>query len=114
MYLFEISDNPKLAKMIAAIDQLKTGLDTGEISTNWSIDALLTYFRKFDLILSPEDLYDMIKQKPLKNVISNIQGDEVIFRGIPDANQDIEAPPPESGKKTVNKMAKHAMKKKKK
>ena len=113
MYLLEITENPKLSKAIVAIDKLRDALDSKEITANWTLDTLLKYFEKFDLILSPEDLYDMIKTKPLKDVISNIQGDEVIFKGLPQKEKHKDAPPPEETKKTIKKMAKHAMKKKK-
>jgi len=110
MYLHEISDNPKLVKLIAAIDQLRDGLDTGQITSNWSLDALLTYFRKFDIILSPDDLYSMIENKPLNTVIDNIQGPEVIFKGLPQNKKPMDLPKSEKNADVVAKMAKKALK----
>ena len=110
MRLFEFVDDPKLIKMIAATDQLRTHLENGDIKENWTLDKLLTYFRKFDLVLSPDDIYDMLQTKPLKNVVSNVQGDEVVFKGLEPKKPAAEAPPPEQSKEIVSKMAQHAMK----
>jgi hypothetical protein len=107
--LFEFSDNPRLVKTIAAADQLKSALESGEITNNWDLDTLLQYFRKFDLVLSPDDLYSMIQTKPLKSVIRNIEGSEVVFRGLPQEKKEPESPPPEQSKEIVNKMAQKAM-----
>ena len=109
MRLFELANDPKLTRLIAATDQLKTYLDQGKIIKNWTLDQLLTYFRKFDLILSSDDIYGMIQQKPLKNVISNVEGDQVIFKGLEPQQPAAEAPPPEQSKEVVAKMAQHAM-----
>lgn len=109
MRLYEFVDDPRLIKLIAATDQLRTMLQQGEIKENWTLDQLLNYFRKFDLVLSPNDIYDMLQVKPLKNVISNVQGKEVIFKGL-EPKEPIEAPPPEQSKEVVAKMAKKAMK----
>jgi hypothetical protein len=47
----------------------------------------------------------MIKKMPLKNLISNIQGDKIIFKGFGKP----EAPPDEESKKIVAGMAKQAV-----
>lgn len=112
MFLSELTDNTRLVKIIAASDQLKDALEQGDITSNWDLDTLLSYFRKFDLILSPDDLYSMIQTKPLKNVISNIEGSEVIFKGLPQQEKTTPAAAPEKSQDTVSKMAKQAMKKK--
>lgn len=104
-------DNPRLNKMIAATDQLSHALNTGLIKTNWTLDLLSEYFRKFDIILSPQDFYDMIQTKPLNNIIQNIEGNEVIFKGIPQKKKPVESPPPEQSKEIVAKMAKKAQSK---
>jgi hypothetical protein len=107
--LIEFSDNPRLVKTVAAADQLKSALESGEITNNWDVDTLLQYFRKFDLVLSPDDLYAMIQTKPLKNIIRNIEGSEVVFKGLPQDKKQPESPPPEQSKEVVSKMAQKAM-----
>ena len=51
----------------------------------------------------------MMQSKPLKNVVSNIEGDMVIFKGLEPATPSTETPPPEQSKEVVAKMAKSAM-----
>lgn len=111
MYLYELENDPKLIKLIAATDQLRMALEKNEITQNWSLDKLMTYFRKFNIVLSPNDLYSMVQTKPLKNVVSNIEGDQVIFKGLEPATPSVESPPPEQSKEVVAKMAQSAMKK---
>jgi hypothetical protein len=48
----------------------------------------------------------MIKQLPLKNLISNIQGDKIVFKGFGTP----EAPPADDSKKIVAGMAQNAAK----
>ena len=66
----------------------------------------LQYLKKFDIIIDKTDLYDMIKQLPLKNLISNIQGDKIVFKGFGTP----EAPPADDSKKIVAGMAQNAAK----
>lgn len=109
MYLFELDDQERLIKILAASDQLKSDLESGKITSNWDIDTLLKYFREREIILSKDDLYNMIQRKPLKNVIANIQGPEVVFKGLPQQPAVQDPPPPEQSKDVVAKMAQHAM-----
>jgi hypothetical protein len=71
-------------------------------------DQLLDYFQDYDIILDVTDLYNMIQVPPLKQVIANIKGDEVIFKGQPDGSDNPEQKTEQE--KTVAKMAKKAMK----
>ena len=111
MYLFEFDETePLVDKIVAATGQLKNDLDKGKVQ-NWTVDQLLDYYQKYDVILDPTDLYQMIQKHPLKSVISNIQGDQVVFKGQQQAaNVDM---PPTDDKKVVKQMAKKALKKKK-
>ena len=107
MRLFELTDiDPQTAKLIAVTDQLRVGLDKNP-DLQWSTDDLLQYFQKYDITLDITDFYDMIKKPPLNNVISNIQGDKVIFKG-----QDTSTPATSTdktdSKKIVKQMAKSA------
>lgn len=113
MRLFELVTDPQLVRLIAATDQLKMALDKGEITQNISVQDLQDFFKQVSggqLILSRDDLYGMIQKKPLNSIISNIQGDEVVFKGIAPATKTPPAPPPEQSKEVVDKMAQNAMK----
>ena len=82
MFLFELAD-PASAKLIVLVNQLKTDVENGIIDpSSYTTDEFLTYLQeKGDIVLDVTDLYDMIKNPPLNTVISNIQGDQVIFKG---------------------------------
>jgi hypothetical protein len=109
MRLYEFDQTPDISiKLVALVDQLKNDIENQEIDTNMSVDQLLDYFQKYDIILDVTDLYDMIQNPPLNQVISNIQGDDVVFKGHDDVNFD---PNQKSDQeKTVSQMAKRAMK----
>jgi len=107
MRLFELSNpNPLLVRLVAVTSQLTSEIDSGDQHSDWTVDELLQYYKDNDIILAKDDLYDMIKKPPLKNKISNIQGDKVIFKG-----QDSPVEPEEDdSKKVIDQMAHKAMK----
>jgi hypothetical protein len=107
MRLFELSNpNPLLVKLVAVTSQLTSDIDSGVEHSDWTVDELLNYYKDNNIILAKEDLYNMIKNPPLKNKISNIQGDKVIFKG----QETPVEPEEEDSKKVVKQMAKKAMK----
>lgn len=106
MRLYEFAGpDPMVTKLVAVGDQLKSDLEKGQADPNMAVPDFLQYLKKFDIIYDKTDLYDMIKQLPLKNLISNIQGDKIVFKGFGTP----EAPPEEESKKVVAGMAKHAV-----
>ena len=112
MRLFEFDgrqDRAMTAQIVALINQLKHEIDGGEVDpNNYTVDDLLDYFQQYDVILDVDDLYNMVKVPPLKDIITNIQGDKVVFKGY----QGDTAEKPEGGdsEKTVKQMAKRAIK----
>lgn len=108
MLLCEFDEtDPYATKIIAVVDQLKQDLETGKIKHDWNVDKLLRYFKQYDVNLDVTDLYTMIEKPPLRKVISNIQGDKVVFKGHepqPDMDKS-------KNEKTVKTMAKKAAKK---
>jgi hypothetical protein len=108
MRLFEFDDdNVTVAKIVALTNQLKNDLDKGKIGDDYTVDQLLDYFQYYDIILDVNDLYNMIQTPPLKDLIKNIQGDHVIFKG--QKEDTVDKPPAPDSKKTVAKMAKRAL-----
>lgn len=106
MRLFEFDDPGSLVtKLIAVSDQLHTDLDNKKTQADMTVDKLLSYFQKYDIVLDKMDLYNMIKKPPLNQLISNIQGDKVIFKGLEEPEL-----PDDQKKDTVAAMAKRAMK----
>ena len=109
MYLFEFSDQELLVNIVSATDQLKQAIKRGDINSNWTLDQLLDYFNSFDVVLSNRDIYNMIQVDPLKSVISDVKGQEVVFKGLPQQPKTPEMPSPEQSKEVVAKMAKKAL-----
>lgn len=106
MRLFEFDGpDPLLIKIVTVSDQLKTLVDKGA-AKDWSLDQLISYFQKYDVSLDKKDMYNMIKKPPLKDIISNIQGDKVIFKG----EEPIASPDADENQKVVKSMADKAMK----
>ena len=112
MLLFEFDrdrDSAMVSQIVALTNQLKQDVESGEVDAdNYTVDDLLDYFQNYDVILDVNDLYNMVRVPPLKGVITNIQGDKVVFKG----HQGDTAEKPEGGdsEKTVQQMAKRAIK----
>jgi hypothetical protein len=76
MRLFEFSDaDPLRVKLVAVANQLSTQDEP------MSTEEFLTVLNKNDITVDKSDLFNMIKQDPLKNIIKDIEKDTVIFRG---------------------------------
>jgi len=101
-------DRALVAKIVALTNQLKHSREAGKIGDDFTVDQLLQYFQKYDVILDSQDLYNMIKVPPLKNLIKNIQGDDVIFVG--QEEKSTEKPEGGDSEKVVKQMAQRAMK----
>ena len=111
MRLFELDLDSELnTKLVVAADQLKTDLDNDKLNFGMTTDQLLKYFANYDIILDVDDLYNMYKFPPLDKVISNIQGDDIVFKGKEDP-EGIDPDQKSDNEKTVEKMAKSALKK---
>jgi hypothetical protein len=106
LYEFDGSSDPLTVKITALSNQLKAEIDKGDEPSEWTTDQLLSYLQQYGINLDITDLYDMIKNPPLNNIISNIQGDQVIFKGHePEGNAD-----EDEDQKVVKQMAKNALK----
>ena len=109
MFLFEFEqDSTLVSKIVALTSQLEQDLEDGSIGPGYTVDQLLDYFQNYDVILDVNDLYNMIKVPPLKTIITNIQGDNVVFVGQEESKKTHDAPE-SSDKKTVAAMAKRAI-----
>ena len=106
MRLYEFA-NPIVTRLVAISDQLKTDLDQKEVGEEMTTDQLLDYLASYDIVVDKQDLYNMIKKPPLSNVISNIQGDSLVFKGHEASGG---AEPTGDSEKVVAKMANKANK----
>jgi uncharacterized membrane protein YvbJ len=107
MFLFELED-PEVVKFAAIVSQLKSDLDNGNMDPNWNTDKLIDYFQQNGINLDITDLYDMIKKPPLNMLISNIQGDDIVFKGEEAAAA--QNPDQTQSQEVVDQMAQSAMK----
>lgn len=109
MFLFELDGaDPLSTKLIVLTNQLKADIESGKIDpSSYTTDEFLQYLQDSgDIVLDVSDLYDMIKNPPLNTVISNIQGDKIVFKG----HDDTQAPPDQTqSQQVVGQMAQNAM-----
>jgi hypothetical protein len=113
MYLFELEgDSEVVPQIVALTNQLEQEVDDGEIDPdNYTLAELQDYFQDYDIILDDQDIYNMIKVPPLKDLISNIKDGKVIFKGHADnSNAETTEKTDDTNKQTVAKMAHKAMK----
>ena len=108
MFLFELED-PEVVKFAAIVSQLKSDLDNGNLDPNWTTDKLIDYFQQNGINLDITDLYDMIQKPPLNMLISNIQGDDIVFKGE-ETGTDTQNPDETQSQEVVGQMAQSAMK----
>jgi alcohol dehydrogenase class IV len=106
MFLFELAD-PKSIQFVVIVNQLKSDIDSGQIDpNNYSTDQFLEFLQNNGIVLDVTDLYDMIKKPPLNTVISNIQGDKVVFKGYDEVTPN---PDQTQNQQVVGQMAQSAM-----
>lgn len=105
MRLYEfVGDDPLRVKLVAITDQLKDKYL--HANKPMSVDAFIQLMNNNDISVDISDLRDMITKEPLVNIIDDIKGDEIIFKG-----QKVDGKKPMSvddAEKTVAKMAQRA------
>jgi len=84
--------------------------DTGT-KKSFSLTAFLNLLSKHGIPIDEEQLRDMVKEEPLKNLIANVKGDKIIFKGgsEDDTGEDASLEP-EDTTDTLKKMANRASK----
>ena len=103
-------DKALAASIVAVSNHLQQQVETGEIDPdNYTVDNLLDLFQSQDIVIDVQDLYTMIDKPLLKGIISNIQGDKVVFKGDEPVSMDSNEQPDDSQKVVAN-MANSAMK----
>lgn len=108
MRLYEFAEDPQRVKLSAIVSQLRARMrDTGA-KKPFSVKSLLDILAKQGLHFDREQLESMITQEPLVNLIANLEGDNVIFKGQPSSGSTAEQP--DASTDTLEKMAKRAEK----
>ena len=95
-------------KLVGVLSQLRGRIQDTGANSKITLKAVLSKLRESGITLTAEQLRDMISQPPLKNIIANITGDEVVFKG--QTQSDTAAIDAEQSDATLEKMAKRAAK----
>lgn len=107
MRLMEFADNdPLRVKLVAVTNHIKARLADSDSNRPMNTDAFLRLLKNNDIIISKSDLFDIAKKDPLKNIIDDVNGHEITFKG---QGQDEQmAPDAEENQKVVSQMAQRA------
>lgn len=107
MFIREFVDNPDALKL-AAIGQflLKRAGDTASVKP-MHVDSFIKIARDNGINMDRERLMTMSSQEPLSNIIGNIEGDNIIWKGSETTGP--EQMSVDQARKTVNQMAKRAI-----
>jgi hypothetical protein len=109
MFLYELAGpDPLTIRLIAVLGQLKSNIESGKEKSDWTTDELIQYLDDSGIILDKSNLFDLVKTPPLNNIITNIQGDSVIFKGQQEMSNT--SNDETKSQEIVNQMAKSAMK----
>lgn len=108
MRLFEFAgDDPLRIKLATVTKQLQDRVEkTGQ---SISTDQLLNFLRHNDIVLDKADLFDIVQKEPLKNIIKNVNKNEVTFVGQEDEDEMALDAKPDEAAKVRQQMAKKAM-----
>ena len=109
MRLFEFEDDDSLrVKLTGIVSQLRSRAKDTNFEKPYSLTALKNKLSDADINLDDEEFRDMLEDPPLKNLISNIKGDQVFFKGL--GNEPVSDQGPDEMEKTLDKMSKKATK----
>ena len=75
----------------------------------YSVDAFVDLARENGINMDRERLMTLAAQPPLNNIIANIQGDDIIWKGSETITPDGETMSVDQARKKVNQMAKRAI-----
>lgn len=104
-----MEDDPLRIRLTAVVSQLRARRKDTDTKQPMKVRSLINLLKDNDINVTKHDLFDMIKVAPLKNIIDNIQGENVIFKGEhgEENTADVDS---DKTEKTLDKMAKRASK----
>lgn len=101
-----IDDDSMRVKLTGIISQIHAKSQDQGFKKPFSLTALLNILSASGIPLDEQQFREMVKEDPLKNLISNIKGNSVIFKGDGDSDDELEEPGADTG--VLDKMAKRA------
>jgi hypothetical protein len=102
----DLSSNPMRVATTAALAGIKAKIEDTGYKGEYKVKSLLHTLRKHGISLNKEELIKSIKQPPWSNLIADIKGDRVIFKG--EAEPDSASMDPDETTGTLEKMADRA------
>lgn len=109
MRLYEFqNDDSEQVKLTGIISQLYGRIVDTDTDKKFSLKSLINILAKNGFSVSEPEFREMAKVPPLSNLIANVTGDSVVFKGQDDSNEVVA---PDQTSKTLDKMAKRAAKK---
>lgn len=111
MRLYELNDtydtdDPLRVGTTAVLSRIKSDIEDSAFKGDFKVKTLLGMLKDNDIDLSHEQLIELVKEEPWSNLISNIKGDRVVFRGRPQGDSDSQEKDDTEG--TLKKMAKRS------
>ena len=95
-------------KLIGLLKQFQGRIKDSGAKKPIKLNAILRLFRENGMSISAEDFREMATEEPVSNIITNVKGDDVFFKGQTEEPDEIE---PDQAEKTLDRMSKKAAKK---
>lgn len=76
-----MDDDPLRVRITSLLSQLRARQKESGAKKNYNVDAVLNILGKDGIHISKDDLYDIIKDDPIKNIISDFDKG-ISFKGI--------------------------------
>ncbi len=81
-------DNPLRVATTAALSRIRADIEDNAYKGKFTVDALRQELKKHEVRMTKSQLIELLKQEPWKNLISDIKGDKVLFKGEPSDNEE--------------------------
>jgi uncharacterized protein HemY len=108
MRLDEVTVNPDTTKL-AALGQFLLGRNKDMAAKNTvSVETFVRLANQMGVNVTADSLLDLAQQPPLSNIITNIQGNQVIFKGADSETVGPDTMSVDQARATVDQMAKRA------
>jgi hypothetical protein len=106
MRIREVAGDADVNKLAAVSQFLLGRAEDTDAARTISTDAFIRLASNMGISITPDRLMDLIQQPPLNNIIANVEGDTITFKGadVVPATMTVD-----QARKTVDSMAKRAI-----
>jgi hypothetical protein len=92
MRLFEFEDNfendPMRVATAAALSHIQSEIEDSSFKGRFKTDSLINVLRNYGVRVTRAQLQDLVNKEPWSNLIANVSGDYVVFKGKDDQDSD--------------------------